>query len=90
MPIKVVPFANALTGATALFYIVLWGLWFIAPRAFTFVYNSQFGGADVSSLYPPSMSVGALVATLSVVIVTAWVFGALWALLYNRLARESA
>jgi len=24
MSIKVIPFANALTGATALFYIVLW------------------------------------------------------------------
>ncbi|MGH2360999.1 MAG: DUF5676 family membrane protein [bacterium] len=87
MPIQVVPFANALTGATALFYIVLWGLWLTAPKAFSFVYNSQFGGADVSSLYPPSMTPGALLATLSVVIVTAWVFGALWALLYNRLAR---
>ena len=87
MPIKVVHFANALTAATAVFYLGLWGLRVVAPGVFTFVYNSQFGGANVSSLYPPSMSATALLATIIVVIATAWIFSALWALLYNRWAR---
>ena len=79
-----IPFANSLAGATAIFAIVLFGSRYVAPRFFAFVFNSQFFGADVASLLPPDMKVSSIIAAFAVVVITAWIFGFIWAVLYNR------
>ena len=84
---QVLPFANALAAATAIFYLVLLALRAVARDLFTFVFNSQFLGANVASLYPPQPGIGSSLGTLLVVVVVTWVFGAVWAVLYNRWAR---
>lgn len=76
------PFANALTAATAVFSVALRA---VARDLFTVVFNSQFLGANVASLSPPQPGIGSSLGTLLVVVT--WVFGAVWAVLYNRWAR---
>ncbi len=83
----VLPFANALTAATAIFYVALLVLRAVARDLFAFVFNSQFLGANVASLSPPQPGIGSSLGTLLVVVVVTWVFGAVWAVLYNRWAR---
>jgi hypothetical protein len=78
---QVLPFANALTAATAVFSVALRAV----RDLFTVVFNSQFLGANVASLSPPQPGIGSSLGTLLVVVT--WVFGAVWAVLYNRWAR---
>ena len=56
----------------------------VAPRLFVIVFNGQFFGADVASLLPTAPDTKRVVPGAIIVIVTAWVFGLIWALLYNR------
>jgi len=78
-----IAFATALAVASAIFAVVLILLRVAAPRLFVIVFNGQFFGADVASLLPTA-STKRLVPGAITVIVTAWVFGLIWALLYNR------
>ena len=79
-----IAFATALAVASAIFAVVLILLRVAAPRLFVIVFNGQFFGADVASLLPTATSTKRLVPGAITVIVTAWVFGLIWALLYNR------
>ncbi len=79
-----IAFATALAAASAIFAVALILLRVVAPRLFVIVFNGQFFGADVASLLPPVPDTTRLVSGAMIVIVTAWVFGLLWALLYNR------
>ncbi len=79
-----IPFANSLAAATGLFALALFALRSVAPRLFVFVFNSQFFGADVASLLRPERGVGPPIGALAVVVITTWIFGFIWALLYNR------
>ena len=81
---QVLPFANALTAATAVFSVALLALRAVSDL-FTVVFNGQFLGANVASLSPPQPGIGSSLGTLLVVVT--WVFGAVWAVLYNRWAR---
>ena len=78
-----IAFATALAVASAIFAVVLILLHVAAPRLFVIVFNCQFFGADVASPLPTA-STKRLVPGAITVIVTAWVFGLIWALLYNR------
>ena len=78
-----IPFANSLAAATGLFALALFALRFVAPRLFAIVFNSQFFGADVASLLPEDMKASSLFAAFGVVVGTAWLFGLIWAVLYN-------
>jgi len=82
---QVLPFADALTAATAVFSVALLVLRAVARDLFTVVFNSQFWGANVASLSPSQPGIGSSLGTLLVVVT--WVFGAVWAVLYNRWAR---
>jgi len=84
------PFANSLAAATGLFAIVLFILRFIAPGPFAVIFNSQFFGAEVASLFPPDVTVSSLIAAFVIVVMTAWIFGLIWALLYNRWTKGRA
>lgn len=80
-------FANSLAIVTGLLYIVFVILLLLAPNLFKFLFNTQFLGADVASLFPRRISAGTFAGTLVTLVVSAWVFGYAWVWLYNRLAR---
>ncbi len=80
-------FANSLAILTGLLYVLFVVLGFVAPNAFKFLFNAQFLGADVASLVPRRAGLRSVVATIVTLIVTGWVFGYVWAGLYNWLAR---
>jgi uncharacterized membrane protein len=82
-----VAFASALALLTGALYLVLYVLAVLMPTVFRFIFNAQFLGADVASLLPRELSFLTFDATLVVLVITTWVFGYLWAWLYNRFAK---
>ena len=86
--LKPVPFANALALTTLGFSVALWILSQFAPTLFKMVYNAQFLGANVASLY--TSPADALIVFSSMLILTAiaWITAYIWATLYNRLLKE--
>jgi hypothetical protein len=56
-------FANSLAILTGLLYIVFVILQLLAPNLFKFLFNTQFLGADVASLFPRRISAGSFVGT---------------------------
>ncbi len=76
-------FANALAGASVIFYIFLFLLKIIAPPFFKLFLNSQFLGADITSLVPKISFVN-FIGTLIAIIITSWVLGYLIAVIYNN------
>lgn len=80
-------FAYAIALVTGIAYVAFYLLSLIAPRAFTLIFNAQFFGANIASLVPTDVTVGVFIATLLIVVATAWILGYLWALLYNRFAK---
>ena len=85
--LRPVPFANALTITATGLFVFLIALRELAPTFFVFFFNAQFFGADVASLLPPRPGLSRLLADLFIMLLGAWLFGYVWALLYNRLAR---
>ncbi len=80
-------FASSLAVLTAAVYLVLSLLAIVSPATFQVVFNAQFFGADVASLLPRVVPDGGFVRTFIILVVTAWLFGYVWAWLYNLLAR---
>ncbi|MDO8498534.1 MAG: DUF5676 family membrane protein [bacterium] len=87
--LKPVPWANALALTTALFYLALWILSTIAPQLFTLVFNAQFLGADVASLYQTNLNTDRAVITLIVLVISSWIVGYIWAYLYNQFLKKT-
>jgi hypothetical protein len=81
-----IPFANAIAAASAIFVILLLLLRLVAPSLFTVVFNSQMLGANIASLLPRDPVRPFLVGGVVVVIIT-WLFGLVWAVLYNVWSR---
>ena len=81
-------FANSLAILTGLLYIVFVILLLLAPNLFRFLFNTQFLGADVASLFPKRISPGSFAGTLVTLVVTGWICGYAWAWLYNRLPKQ--
>ena len=79
--------ADSLAILSGLLYIVFVIVLLLAPNVFKFLFNAQFLGADVASLFPRRISVGRFAGTLVTLVVSAWVFGYAWAWLYNRLLK---
>jgi hypothetical protein len=73
-----------LAGASYLFLVALNLIW---PSLFNFIFNAQFLGANVASLFPQIFSLGRFVGTFFVLVATGWVGGYIWGLLYNRFVR---
>jgi hypothetical protein len=88
MPIRPLPFANALALTTAVLAVLLLVLRAATPSAFVFIFNAQFFGANVASLLPLTPGPLRLVGELLAFVGGAWGFGLLGAVLYNRLIRE--
>ena len=80
-----VAFATSLALLTAGICLVFALLNHVAPAMFQLVFNAQFFGADMASLFPKMRST-AFVVSFIIIVVTAWGCGYVWARLYNRLA----
>jgi hypothetical protein len=72
---------------TAAFYLLFYLINLIAPGLFRFLFNAQFLGADVASLLPKEFAAGNFIVALVLMVIIAWIFGYVWAWLYNRLAK---
>jgi hypothetical protein len=81
-------FANSLAVLTAALYIGFAVIALVSPAAFQLLFNAQFFGADVASLFPKVRPSAASLLTLVIVVVMAWLMGYAWACLYNRFARR--
>ncbi len=79
--------ANSLAILTGLLYVIFVILLLLAPNLFKFLFNTQFLGADVASLFPRRMSAGSFAGTLVTLVVSGWIFGYAWAWLYNILPK---
>ena len=81
-------FANSLAVLTAALYVLFAILALLAPRVFQILFDAQFFGANVASLFPKVHPSAASLVTLVLMIVMSWVLGYAWAALYNRFARN--
>jgi hypothetical protein len=81
-------FANSLAVLTAVLYVLFAILAVVAPRLFQILFDAQFFGANVASLFPKVQPSAASLVTLVLMIVMAWCLGYVWAWLYNRFAKS--
>lgn len=81
-----IAFATSLAIVSGVLYLLLEALAALGPRAFRFLFNAQFFGADVASLLPRQRSHTSRVSTLAAIVIGVWVVAYAWAWLYNRLA----
>jgi ABC-type bacteriocin/lantibiotic exporter with double-glycine peptidase domain len=85
--LKPAAFATSLAILTGAFYLLIHLIRLIAPILFRFIYNAQFMGADVASLmWGPGVPIGTFIISFILAVLTAWLFGYVWAWLYNKLA----
>ena len=82
-------FANALAVLTAALYVIFAILALVAPNLFPVLFDAQFFGANVASLFPKVQPSAASLVTLVLMIGMAWVLGYAWAWLYNRFAKTA-
>jgi hypothetical protein len=80
-------FANSLAVLTAALYVVFAILSLVAPSLFQVLFDAQFFGANVASLFPKVQPSATSLVTLVLMIGMSWVAGYAWAWLYNRFAR---
>ena len=80
-------FANSLAVLSAVVYVFFAIVGLISTRAFSILFDAQFFGANVASLFPKVQPSAASLATLVLMIGMAWVLGYAWAWLYNRFAQ---
>jgi hypothetical protein len=80
-------FAHSITLTSAIFYLFFYFGSLITPGWSAIFLNANFFGADVAQFLPTTISFGALFQNLIVLGATAWIFGYLWATLYNALTR---
>jgi len=77
-------FANSLAVLSAVLYVFFAIVALISTRAFSVLFDAQFFGANVASLFPKTQPSTASLVTLVLMIVMSWVVGYAWAWLYNR------
>ena len=82
-------FASSLAALTAALYVLFALLALVAPRVFQILFDAQFFGANVASLFPKVQPSAASLVTLVLMIGMAWIAGYAWAWLYNRFAKGS-
>lgn len=73
--LKVKPFANALAGVTAIFYLVCALLFAVVPDLFRGIAQTWFHGYDLSVIPPAPITFWGMVVGLITVVVVTWVFG---------------
>ena len=83
-----IAFANSLAVLTAVLYVLFAILALVAPSLFQVLFDAQFFGANVASLFPKVQPSAASLVTLVLMIGMSWVVGYAWAWLYNRFAKS--
>ncbi|MBI3979655.1 MAG: hypothetical protein HY331_15855 [Chloroflexi bacterium] len=90
--IRVFPFATALAGVSAAFYVLCAVLALLAPSFFLALFQTWVHGLNLSLLAAgvPLVTPAGFVVGLVTFTLIAWLFGAVWGALYNALgeARE--
>ena len=81
-------FANSLAVLTAALYVLFAIIALVSTRAFAILFDAQFFGANVASLFPKVRPSAASLVTLVLMVVMSWVLGYAWAWLYNRFAKN--
>jgi hypothetical protein len=89
MRLNQVAFVNSLAVLTAARYVLFAIIALISTRTFSLLFDAQFFGANVASLFPKVQPSAASLLTLVLMIAMSWVVGYAWAWLYNQLARVS-
>jgi hypothetical protein len=80
--------ANSLAVLAAALYVFFAIIALVSPRAFALLFDAQFFGANVASLFPKVQPSAASLVTLVLMIGMSWVVGYAWAWLYNRFAKS--
>ncbi len=83
-------FANALALTTGLVYLAFYlfgSLGSVAADAVVFVYNAQFGGANIARLIPTAMSFWFFLGNIVAAMGASWLFAYVWAWLYNNFVK---
>ena len=83
-----VAFANSLAVLSAVLYLFFAIVALLSTRAFSILFDAQFFGANVASLFPKVQPSAASLVTLVLMIGMSWVVGYAWAWLYNRFAKN--
>jgi hypothetical protein len=83
-----IAFANSLAVLTAALYVFFAILALISTRLFSILFDAQFFGANVASLFPKVQPSAASLVTLVLMIGMSWVVGYAWAWLYNWFAKS--
>ena len=81
-------FANSLAVLTVVVYVIFAILELVAPRVFQVLFDAQFFGANVASLFPKVRPSAASLVTFVLMVGMAWVMGYAWASLYNWFAKR--
>ncbi len=84
--LKQIPFANSAALVSVLLYLALWLLDSLVPRLFTTIFNAQFLGANVASLYTKP-DVQTMVIIIVIVAAFSWVWGYVFVWFYNKLSK---
>jgi hypothetical protein len=79
-------FANSLAVLRAMLHAFFAIVALISTRALSILFDTQFFGANVASLFPKVQPSPASLVTLVLMIGMSWVVGYAWAWLYNQLA----
>jgi hypothetical protein len=80
-------FANSLAVLTAAAYVLFAILALVAPPVFQVLFDAQFFGANVASLFPKVRPSLASLVSLVLMVGMSWIVGYAWSALYNRFAK---
>lgn len=85
--LRTIPFANAIAVVAALFYVFCGVIAAVAPELYVAIARTWVHSMDITALFPNGMTadIGSSLLGLVTLTAVAWVTGAIFASLYNRL-----
>ena len=81
--------ANSLAVLAAVLYLLFAILALVAPTLFQVLFDAQFFGANVASLFPKFQPSLASLVTFVLMVGMSWVVGYAWSWLYNLFSKRS-
>jgi hypothetical protein len=81
--------ANSLAVLAAVLYLLFAILALVAPSLFQVLFDAQFFGANVASLFPKVQPSLASLVTFVLMVGMSWVVGYAWSWLYNLFSKRS-
>ena len=86
MKLKHTAFANSIAVSSIVFYIVLYGTYFLFPNMYISLVRSYFLAPLIAGLLPPVDFARSIMGGVVIVGVLSWIFGYAWAFFYNSFA----